>query len=49
MAEMRNPQTGAVINVREESVERYASAGYTTVESETKSTAKKASSSKTKK
>ena len=49
MAEMKHPHLGSVINVREDSVKRYADAGYVEVKSEPKSTAKKSSSSKTKK
>lgn len=46
---MKHPALGSVINVREDSVKRYAEAGYVEVKSESKSTAKKSSSSKSSK
>ena len=49
MARMSHPHLGSVIDVRKDSVQRYTDAGYVEVKSETKSTAKKSSSSKTKK
>ena len=48
MAEMRHPDLGSVINVREDSVKRYADAGYVEVQSEKKSTPKKSTSRKSK-